>query len=251
MERNTGFQEQSFDLLIKYEDWHWWFQSRNKMIVKLIKRFRRQPGQMLEIGCGNGLVTEAISKSFPDADIIGTEFFREGLAHAQARLPDVTFEQLDARDLDGSRLFDTVCAFDVLEHIDADLEVMKAVRRAMRDARSRFFITVPQHMSLWSEADVFAKHERRYSFAEMQQKLKEAGFTIEYRTSYVFLLAPLMFLSRRGKQAATDYNPEDEFNISNTGNRVLSGIMAVEAFLRGLGVPMPFGGSLVVVAKPF
>lgn len=250
MERNTGFDEEAFDVLIEHEDWHWWFQSRNNLIIKLIKRFASTHERVLEIGCGNGLVTEAIAKEFPRSEIVGTEFLSAGLANARKRLPDISFEQLDARDLDGSRVFDIVCAFDVLEHIDADVDVMKAIRTSLRDEQSRFFITVPQHMSLWSQADIYAKHERRYSFAEMQQKLHDAGFVVEYRTSFVFLLSPLMFLSRRKQQQSEHYDPRDEFNISKAANTVLSGVMFVEALLRNIGMPMPFGGSLVVVAKP-
>lgn len=250
MKRNTGFDEEAFDLLKKYEDWHWWFQNRNKLIVNLLKKFGRSHNQILEIGCGNGLVTEAISKEFPGSKITGTEFLNTGLVNARKRLPGISFHQLDARDLDESTVYDIICAFDVLEHIDADLEVMKSIRSALRDEHSRFFITVPQHMSLWSEADVFAKHERRYSFAELQDKLLTAGLKVEYRTSYVFLLSPLMFVSCRRKQHLDGYNPGDEFNISRFGNAVLSAVMSVEAILRRLGMPMPFGGSLVVVAMP-
>ena len=250
MEKNTGFHEDANDLLMKYEDRHWWFQSRNRLILELIRKFSRANEHILEIGCGNGLVTEAISKAFPDSKIVGTEFLDAGLINARKRLPDISFEQLDARDLDESRVFDIICAFDVLEHIDADFEVMKAVHTALRDQYSRFFITVPQHMSLWSKADVFAKHERRYTFADMQQKLHDAGFVVEYRTSFVFLLSPLMFLSRRVKQRSEKYDPEDEFRISRMGNMILSSVMSLEALLRRVGMPMPFGGSLVVVARP-
>lgn len=250
MERNTGFDDEAFSFLIKYEDWHWWFQTRNRLILKLIRKFGKSNKNILEIGCGNGLVTEAINREFPESEVVGTEFLEAGLVNARKRLPNVKFEQLDARDLNSSRQFDIVCAFDVLEHIDADLAVMKSVRDVLRDERSRFFITVPQHMSLWSEADVFAKHERRYTYGEMQEKLRDAGFEVEYRTSFVFLLSPLMLLSRLRKQSSKNYNPEDEFNISKFLNAFLFGVMRVEDFLRDLRFPMPFGGSLVVVAKP-
>ena len=249
-ERNTGFDDDAFDILLRYEDWHWWFQNRNRLLTMLIGRFGKSRGRILEIGCGNGLVTEAIHREFPGSDVVGTEFLETGLVGARKRLPDVQFRQLDARDLDGSETYDIVCAFDVLEHIDADVEVMTRVRGALRDDRSRFFITVPQHMTLWSEADVFARHERRYTFAEMRDKLRTAGFTVEYRTSYVFLLSPLMLLSRLRKRRPGDYDPEDEFRISRLVNAALSGVMRVEGALRRLGLPMPFGGSLVVVARP-
>ena len=247
-ERNTGFDDDAFEILLEYEDWHWWFQNRNRLIIRLMKRFGTSHGRILEIGCGNGLVTEAISREFPKSEIVATEFLAAGLVGARKRLPQVRFEQLDARDLNGSETYDIICAFDVLEHIDADVEVMKRVRNALRDERSRFFITVPQHMTLWSEADVFAHHERRYTFREMRDKLRESGFELEYRTSYVFLLSPLMLLSRLRKQK--HYDPQDEFRIGKPLNAALSGMMRIESLLRRFGLPMPFGGSLVVVARP-
>ena len=250
MERNVGFDENSFSVLRKYEDWHWWFQYRNEMIVWMMKKFGKSSDEILEIGCGNGLVTGAIQRAFPKADITATEFLEGGVLHARARLSDVTFRQLDARDLSEDEAFDAVCAFDVLEHIDADVEVMTAIRKAMRDSQSRFYITVPQHMSLWSQADEAAKHERRYSLKEMQEKLLQSGFEIEYKTSYVFLMFPLMYASRLLNRSQAEYDSESEFKVSRFGNQLIGGIMRFEAILRNVGLPMPFGGSLVVVAKP-
>lgn len=250
MTRNIGFAADSFDTLAGYEDWHWWFQNRNDLILQLFGRFCRSRDQILEIGCGNGAVTGAIHGKYPNAELTATEFFEEGLVNARARVSGVTFRQLDARDLTDAEKFDVVCAFDVLEHIDQDVEVMTAVRSSMRDAQSRFVITVPQHMWLWSQADVFAKHERRYTFAEMRDKLEQAGFDVEYRTSYVVLLLPLMYLSRLLKKDESDFDPNSEFTISKTSNLALNAVLKVEAALRRIGLPMPAGGSLVVVAKP-
>lgn len=249
-ERNTGFDEKTFSVLMHYEDWHWWFQRRNKLIVSLVRRFGGSPERILEIGCGNGLVTGALHDALPEAEIVGTEYFEEGLANARARFPSLTFRQLDARDLDDSERYDAICAFDVLEHIDADVAVLEKLRAALRDDKSRLFITVPQHMALWSEADVYARHERRYTFKELKAKLAKASFDVEFRSSYVFLLSPLMLVSRYLKKKPENYDVEAEFRISRRTNRLLNGVMAVEERLRYLGMPMPFGGSLVVVAKP-
>jgi len=248
--RNVGFDSDTFDILMKYEDWHWWFQCRNSLIIRTMGRFSKTNQDILEIGCGNGLVTKAIQDQYSNSNITATEFLEDGLSNARARLSGVTFRQLDARDMSEDGKFDVVCAFDVLEHIDADVEVMKSVRRSMKDDHSRFYITVPQHMTLWSQADAYAKHERRYVFKEMKEKLSLAGFEVEYKSSYVFLLAPLMYVSRFLNKKNNNYNFEREFEISKLSNALFVSIMKIEAMLRYFGLPMPFGGSLVVVAKP-
>lgn len=248
--RNIGFDDEAFDTLIKYEDWHWWFQCRNSLITKTISKFSKINHDILEIGCGNGLVTKAIQDRYPESNITATEFLENGLFNARERLSGVTFQKLDARDIDGENEFDIVCAFDVLEHIDTDVEVMKSIRKLMKDDHSRFYITVPQHMLLWSQADTYAKHERRYSYEEMRRKLSLSGFEIEYRSSYVFLLSPLMFLSRLLNRKNKNFSIEREFEISKLTNALLSGVMKLEEILRDMALPMPFGGSLIVVARP-
>lgn len=248
--RNIGFDDEAFDTLMKYEDWHWWFQCRNSLITKTMNKFSKKNHDILEIGCGNGLVTKAIQDKYPKSNITATEFLENGLANARERLSGVTFQQLDARDMNEESEFDIVCAFDVLEHIDADVKVMKSIRKLMKDNHSRFYITVPQHMSLWSQADTYAKHERRYSFKEMREKLSLSGFEIEYRSSYVFLLAPLMFLSRLLNRKNDNYSIESEFEISKLTNALFNSVMKLEAALRDIAFPMPFGGSLIVVARP-
>jgi len=109
-------------------------------------------------------------------------------------------------------------------------------------------ITVPQHPWLWSQDDVYAKHKRRYTSANLISKLQKAGFNIIRVTSFVSLLLPLMVISRFLSRSSKNYDPTREFRISPLLNFCLEKILYFERLLLKQGVCFPMGGSLLVVA---
>lgn len=248
--RNVGFVSENHERLLPYEDSHWWFQKRNALITWMIKKQGPIQGRYLEIGCGNGCVTKAIADSFPDLEISATEYLMTGIENAKKRMPDAHIFQLDARDLDGSERYDVVGAFDVIEHIDDDVSVIGGIARALNPG-GIFVINVPQHEWLWSVADEYACHQRRYSKKALHGTLEAAGLDVIYSTSYVSLLTPVMWLQRRRSKgtALEDYDAAAQFDIPAALNWALSAITSFEHSLRKLGVPFPIGGSRAVVAR--
>ena len=143
--------------------------------------------------------------------------------------------------------YDCIGSFDVVEHIHADEIVLRNFYHALRPG-GFLFLTVPQHPWLWSSADEYAHHVRRYTENELRQKILHAGFNIEYSTSFVSLLLPLMSLQRflmRNK----NYNPDYEFKIHPLLNRLLYLVMLLELILLRLGLRFFAGGSLLVLAR--
>ena len=88
-----------------------------------------------------------------------------------------------------------VGAFDVIEHISEDEEALAQLRRAVRPGGG-VLVTVPQHPRLWSPADDYGEHKRRYRRRELVEKVSAAGLEIERITSFVSLLLPAMIASR-------------------------------------------------------
>ena len=64
---------------------------------------------------------------------------------------------MDARRIPFEDEFDVIGAFDVLEHIKEDEQVLVQMHRAVKSGGG-IMLTVPQHMFLWSEQDVQAHH---------------------------------------------------------------------------------------------
>lgn len=82
------------------------------------------PVHYAEIGCGTGYVLRAVEQAYPDAEIVGTELFVEGLKYASQRCKRAKLVQLDARRIPWRNQFNVVGVFDVLEHIEDDKGVL-------------------------------------------------------------------------------------------------------------------------------
>lgn len=245
---NSGFKEESFDHLFKLEDGNFWFEGRAKIMKHLFRKFSNDRDQLnfLEIGCGTGFMLKRFS-GIPKVHLTGSEIYLAGLHFARKRLPRADFIQLDATNMPFRQLYDTIGAFDVLEHIEADEQVMDQVHKALKN-NGNFLITVPQYSWLWSPLDDYACHKRRYSRKDLITKIKRQGFEIEYVGSFVFWLFPFMLLSRLLKKNQQIKDPTSEFQIPAVLNLIFSFCMRIDYLLIKMGISLPFGGSLVCVA---
>jgi 2-polyprenyl-3-methyl-5-hydroxy-6-metoxy-1,4-benzoquinol methylase len=244
---SNPFPIAAFERLFVRESTHWWFVKRNELILWALHRFSPAFNSFLEIGCGTGFVLQAVHHQYPNALLTGTDFFSEGLAFAQQRLPNVQMMQLDAQTMNDEQKYDVIGAFDVLEHIPDDQLALQNCARALTP-NGMLFISVPQHMWLWSYVDTYAEHRRRYTEDELCQKVRRAGLQVVYTTSFVSLLVPLMLIMRKRVSAET-YNPDAEFDVSPLLNTILKSIMHIELWLIRLGIRFPIGGSRFLVAQ--
>jgi SAM-dependent methyltransferase len=245
----AGFDPAHHHALAALEERNFWFRGRNRLIVDAVRKYASDLSSFLEIGCGTGFVLSAVKGAFPGARVVGSELFTSGLQHSAKRLRDASFIQMDARAIPYSRCFDAIGLFDVIEHIEEDLVVLQQAREALVDGGT-LLITVPQHAWLWSEQDEIAHHVRRYSRKELLSRVHEAGFEVLRVTSFVSLLLPLMLLSRkRRKRTSVRDDPFQEFHLAPWLDSLLYGVMCVEAAIIKIGVSLPLGGSLLLVAR--
>ncbi|WP_430401879.1 class I SAM-dependent methyltransferase [Hyphomonas sp.] len=245
-----GFKPEYFSHLSKLEPANFWFRARNRLILWAMKKYCVQPHSFLEIGCGTGYVLSAIVQQNPDTVATGSELFVDGLNIAAQRVPSATFVQMDARSIPYVEEFDVVGAFDVIEHIKDDELVLAQIYQALGDS-GRLILTVPQHKRLWSQADVYACHQRRYSAKELHRKVRAAGFKIERTTSFVTTLMPAMFASRQfgKKQSADRFDSTKELDIPSWLNSIFYLMLSFEIVLIRLGVNFPIGGTRLLVAR--
>ncbi|MCU7846654.1 MAG: class I SAM-dependent methyltransferase [Candidatus Thiodiazotropha sp. (ex Lucinoma kastoroae)] len=248
-EENEGFKVSHFDELAPLEARNFWFRSRNKLIIWALEKYFPGMRSLLEIGCGTGYVLSGIEDAFPTLNLSASDIFISGLEYAKGRVSRSKLLQMDARHIPFDEEFDVIGAFDVLEHISEDNQVLSEMYRAVKPGGG-IILTVPQHEFLWSQADSNACHVRRYIARDLKEKVIEAGFTVQRITSFVSLLLPLMMLSRlMQRDLDKDYDQLAELRIGGFANKMLEKILDLERVLIRNGIGFLAGGSLLLIAS--
>lgn len=245
----AGFHPDAFAALAALEAGNFWFRARNRLIVWALRRHFPQMQRYLEIGCGTGFVLAGVANAYPKVKLTGSEVFSAGLPYAARRVEKAEFIQMDARHIPYMEEFDVIGAFDVLEHIEEDQAVLVEMLRALRPGGG-IIITVPQHPWLWSRQDDYACHVRRYRLGELRDKVRRVGFHVEFETSFVSLLLPIMLASRLAQRnEAAHSDPLVELRLPKLINCTFGAVMGLERLLIRLGLRFPAGGSLLLLAR--
>ena len=119
--------------------------TRNPVARLLVSRFltaveesvrELRPGSLLDVGCGEGIVTERLARSFPATRVVGVDVADPALLHEWEgrRAPNLGFAPGSAYSLPyGDGEFEVVSAFEVLEHLErADEALAELARVASR-----------------------------------------------------------------------------------------------------------------------
>ena len=239
------------------EDHSFWFRHRNNCIRSIVETYPpRDKETIFDIGGGNGFVSLGLSNA--GFDVVLLEPGSVGALNAKKRgLKNVICATTDTAKLKQHSL-PAVGLFDVIEHIEDDLEFLLSIRDLMKKG-GRLYLTVPSYSLLWSGEDVLAGHYRRYSLEGISKLLESAGFHVEF-SSYIFRFLPIpIFLFRtlpyKIGLSKAEINVEkvsrDHVRKSGTIARILSSILHPEIMNLNHKRAMRFGGSCLVVAKSF
>jgi SAM-dependent methyltransferase len=99
------------------ERWHFWFQSRRRLVLWMLQRYFPNMQSLLDVGCGSGFVLEGVREQRRDVALSGTDAGIDALLIARNRMPDVFWFEALADGLPFEDEFDAVMALDVIEHM--------------------------------------------------------------------------------------------------------------------------------------
>jgi SAM-dependent methyltransferase len=256
----VSFDATYFVELQEIEDHHFWFRARNRLIRAVVERFAPPPGSRgwaLEIGCGTGNVLRVLEQAWAPGRVVGLDLWPEALLHARRRTKAfLVCGDVNRLPLRGE--FSLVGAFDVIEHVPDDEGLLRHLWRGLVPG-GLACLTVPAFPSLWSYFDDEARHCRRYREAGLRAVLEKSGFEVVHSTHFMATLVPLVWLHRRapaapaGSGPAGEERPRDrvqrELRLSRFANRALEAALAPELALLTRGASLPFGSSLIVLAR--
>lgn len=235
------------------EENSFWFKHRNSMIVSTIKKFPPE-GCMFDIGGGNGFVSKSIFEN--GFDIFLIEPGLSGIHNAKKRgitnllcatMADAQFEK---------ESIDAMGMFDVVEHIENDLEFLKDAFQYLKPG-GLLYLTVPSYQFLWSHYDKRAGHYRRYTLRKLSRLIKSSGLKIRYK-SYFFILLPIpififrtipnliaqiITINKKSKISGSHVSPKGFIGF------ILDSVFKYEMTQLKRSKKIFFGGSCILVAQ--
>jgi SAM-dependent methyltransferase len=229
---------------------HWWYGGMRAVNAALLDSAYpgRRDLRILDAGCGAGGDALFLRRY---GQVVGLDFAEEALRLGATRLPGVLARGsvMELPYADAS--FDLVTSFDVLYHRGVPDEgvALAEVRRVLRPG-GRLLLRLPAYEWLRSRHDRQVHTRRRYTAGAARAMLAAAGLTVE-RSSYALsLLFPLPAAARLLERLTPDSGADSAMGLPSAPvNLALRWPMAVEAAWLSLGGSLPFGLSVVCLAR--
>jgi len=230
---------------------HWWWRARQRFVLDQIRRLHRTHsiGQVLDIGCGDGLLFDQMSKFGEVRGIEPDERLISPDGPWRSRIQIAPF----GPDYASDRRFDLILMLDVLEHIEDHFGALRKVH-SLLNVGGLVLLTVPALPKLWSAHDVANCHFRRYTRASMREALAAAGLE-SMSLQYFFGWTVLPMMMRRLMNPGTPVNGKngsagDSYSVRIPPapvNRAMYWLSVLEQSLSPMG-GVPLGTSILAIA---
>ena len=141
------------------------------------------PRSILEVGAGQGATGTRLARH---AAYVGVEPDMSSAAVAAARLARVEgadFRMGGIERIGDDEMFDMVCAFEVIEHIDDDLGALRSWIEHL-SSEGHLLISVPAHRKRFGASDRAVGHFRRYDAVDIESVMSSLGFEVVERRAY-------------------------------------------------------------------
>jgi len=236
------------ELTSRAEAEHFWFRGFRAFVAPALARAAagRTNLSILDCGCGTGYNLQTLGAY---GRVTGMDLTAGGLALARRAHRRLT--QADATRIPfGSRTFDLVTSFDMLQCVPDDGAAMREMARVLKPG-GHLVATVAALEALHGDHSVLSEEVHRYTKRSLRALLAQAGLE-PLRLHYAFgSTLPVMFAVRtaqrlvRGRSEATGH----EITVPAAPvNAAFSALVLAEAALARV-CPLPLGSTLVVLAQ--
>jgi ubiquinone/menaquinone biosynthesis C-methylase UbiE len=241
--------ESRLELTRRAVEAHFWFRGFRAFVLPTLASVLGGMHGLRVLDCGSGTgdnLTHLSTYGRP----IGVDLSFAGVAHAHRSGFATTNADVTCLPFP-SAVFDAVTSFDVLQCVPQDDAAVAEMARVLKPGGVAVLTMAAleclrgDHSEVWEEA-------HRYTPASARMLLTRAGLVPE-RVSFLFAtLFPILYVSRTVQRLTRSFRARSEDSDIRVPmapvNALLSWCLRSEARLGRL-VPMPFGSSLLVVAR--
>lgn len=223
---------------------HWWWRAREDLILETLEPLRAagERGAILDVGCGDGLFFEELSRL---GEVEGIEMDPTGVTPGGPWVDRIHVRPFDESFQPGKH-YGLILMLDVLEHLqDPDSALCRALD--LLEPEGTLLITVPAFQILWTSHDDLNHHLRRYSKTALASLIRRAGGEIRHAQYFYRWLFPFK-LAAHFKEALLPAKPATPGLPPRWLNGLLFRMSRLEQKTFG-AVPLPFGSSLLAVVR--
>ncbi|MBL7951189.1 MAG: class I SAM-dependent methyltransferase [Flavobacteriales bacterium] len=236
---------QEYERMAALEETMWWYHGLHTNVVNALQKHAGHLTTLLDAGCGTGGTLKAIARRFPQARLHGLDIAEQACAFTREKTgATVTVGSVDALPYTDAS-FDALVSCDVLGYrIDVGA-TLHGFHRVLRPG-GICVLNMAAYPWMLSYHDKAVGQVRRYTRSEAEGLLREHGFRLIFASYWNTVLFPLMLLRRKVLPAppASDVTP---FN--PLANGVFRACVGAESALLNAGLPLPFGGSVLLIAQ--
>jgi len=152
--------------------------------LNISKRYLKNGGKVLELGCGEGELINALYNEYDHLDrVVAVDLFREpkSLKHG------IEFIKQDLENISIEGDFDLVVLSQVLEHIKNPIGLLEKIKPLLAK-HGKILIDVPNRRGLGNSARIYMPEHGRHYFLwdqeSLQFTLERLGFTTRFYNLY-------------------------------------------------------------------
>jgi SAM-dependent methyltransferase len=231
----------------------WWYVALREYVLEWLHLTEQTPRPvltMLDAGCGTGGMLARLADY---GTAIGIDLAPHAVRIAHDRRGCMTIRgSLTALPFPDGR-FDAAVSLDVISDAGVDVEAaaLDELRRVLKPG-GRLLLNLPAFTALAGEHDIAVRTARRYTTGEARALVERHGFIVERCSYWNMALTPAVWLVRRLSRhkpldAATAHS--DITPPAAPFNQTLLGLMRLERHLLRHLPRMPFGSSLLLLAR--
>ncbi len=249
----SDWRTDEHDAMFASETTLWWYIALREYVLDWLRLADTMPRAVLTIldaGCGTGGMLERL---MPYGTAIGIDLAphairiahdRRGCRVAQGSLVALPF---------AAETFDAAVSLDVISDAGVAIEAaaLDELHRALRPG-GRLVLNLPAFASLAGEHDVAVRTARRYTTKEARALVEAHGFHVERCSYWNMAPTPAIWLVRRLSRRKPLDSATAHSDITPPAapiNRLLLGITRLERRLLHRVPRLPFGSSLLILAR--
>ncbi len=173
---------------------HFWIIWRFDFFKKFAKSALINDQRFFEVGCGHGIAINQFESNYT-VTVDGCDLNEYALKKIQNNKGNIYCYNIYQKMAEFKEKYDGVILFDVIEHIDDDIDFLKTSCFHVKKG-GLVMIDVPAYQSMYSKYDAVIGHKRRYTKKLLKERMEAAGITDVKLSYWGISLVPLLFIRK-------------------------------------------------------